>query len=244
MKTRPKYLKIAEQINNRITQGEFTKVGKLPNQKELATAYGVTVLTIKQALTELQNKGLISAVRGSGTFISTNPFRYQLKFLTSFKNEAENQVNLVKTTLISVSEPCIEDTKISKQFGAKKGTIYICIKRLRTVDGVPVILQHSYITQEIFNKLDPKLLTSNSLYEMLNTQANIKVYQAHESIQAIALPQQVALHLKQITGSVGLLSVRTTRDFDGVIVVIDHAYFAGDLAVIESERFIQSSDNE
>lgn len=243
MKTRPKYLKIADEIHSQITKGEFTKADKLPNQKDLALKYGVAVLTIKQALGELQVKGLISSVRGSGTFINSNPFRYQIKFLTSFDNEAKKQINTMKTNLISVSEPSIEDSKISQQLGAKDGTTYACILRLRTIDNVPVILQRSFITQETLSKLDSKLLSSNSLYELLNKYAKLKVHQAHESIRAISLPQSVAGHLKQPTGSVGLLSVRVTRDMKGGVVVLDHAYFAGDLAVIESERFVQSSDN-
>lgn len=243
MKTRPKYLKIADEIHSQITRGEFSKAAKLPNQKNLASKYGVAVLTIKQALAELQIKGVISSVRGSGTFINSNPFRYQIKFLTNFDEEAKKYTNSMKTHLISVSKPSIEDSKISQQLGAKDGTTFACILRLRTIDNIPVILQRSFITQEILSKLDTKLLNSHSLYEMLNKYAQIKVHQAHESIRAISLSQSVAGHLKQATGSVGLLSVRVTRDMMGVLVVLDHAYFAGDLVVIESERFIQSSDN-
>jgi GntR family transcriptional regulator len=93
MKTRPKYLSIADEIHARILGGEFAGAGKLPTQKELAQEYGVAVLTVKQALSELQNEGLISGVRGSGTFISSEAFRYQIKFLSSFADEVSSQQN-------------------------------------------------------------------------------------------------------------------------------------------------------
>ncbi|CAB5075843.1 unannotated protein [freshwater metagenome] len=244
MKTRPKYLSIADEIHARILGGEFAGAGKLPTQKELAQEYGVAVLTIKQALSELQNEGLISGVRGSGTFISSEAFRYQIKFLSSFADEVSSQHRELTTELlqvVSVKEP---DLEVTAQLGIPADTPYVCIWRLRSIDGVPLILQRSFITDELFNKFDQAQLREKSLYSMLTQSAGITISRASETIRAIALPEYAAEHLGQPSGSVALFSVRVTKDESDKPVVLDYAYFPGDSAVIESERFVRRGSHE
>lgn len=244
MKTRPKYLSIADEIHARILGGEFAGAGKLPTQKELAQEYGVAVLTIKQALSELQNEGLISGVRGSGTFISSEAFRYQIKFLSSFADEVSSQHRELTTELLQVVSVQESDLEVTTHLGIPANTPYVCIWRLRSIDGVPLILQRSFITKTLFNQLDQAELREKSLYSMLTRSAGITISRASETIRAIALPEYAAEHLGRTGGSVALFSVRVTKDESDKPVVLDYAYFPGDSAVIESERFVHKGTHE
>ena len=244
MTTRPKYLSIADKIHERILNGEFAGEGKLPTQKDLANEYGVAVLTIKQALSELQNEGLISGVRGSGTFISSDAFRYQIKFLSSFADEVSSQHRELTTELLQVVSIQENDSEVSQQLGITSITPYVCIWRLRSIDGVPLILQRSFITKKLFSQLDQAELREKSLYSMLTQAAGITISRASETIRAITLPEYAAEHLGQEAGAVGLFSVRVTKDENSHPVVLDYAYFPGDSAVIESERFVRRGTHE
>lgn len=244
MKSRPKYLTIADEIHARILGGEFAGEGKLPTQKDLASEYGVAVLTIKQALAELQNEGLISGVRGSGTFISSDAFRYQIKFLSSFSDEVSSQHRELTTELLQVVSVQENDPEVIQQLGITPTTSYVCIWRLRSIDGVPLILQRSFITKKLFGQLDQADLREKSLYSMLTQAAGITINRASETIRAITLPEYAAERLGQLAGSVGLFSVRVTKDENDKPVVLDYAYFPGDSAVIESERFVRRGSHE
>ncbi len=94
------------------------------------------------------------------------------------------------------------------------------------------------------SKFDQAELREKSLYSMLTQSAGITISRASETIRAIALPEYAAEHLGKPSGSVALFSVRVTKDENNKPVVLDYAYFPGESAVIESERFVRRGSHE
>lgn len=71
--TRPKYLRIADDLRERIDAGEFADKGYLPKKKDLEKHYGVALTTMSQALKELILEGLLESQQGVGTKILERP---------------------------------------------------------------------------------------------------------------------------------------------------------------------------
>lgn len=65
----PLYRKIYEDLERAIASGEFTHGNQLPTEKELSETYQVSRITSKRALTELEQAGFISRIRGKGSFV-------------------------------------------------------------------------------------------------------------------------------------------------------------------------------
>jgi GntR family transcriptional regulator len=65
----PLYYQLETVFRNKIASGEWSVGSKIPNELELSKNYGVSVMTIKQALATLVTEGIISRKRGSGTFV-------------------------------------------------------------------------------------------------------------------------------------------------------------------------------
>ena len=81
----PKYQSISNDLRERIARDEFSTGERLPAQHALAEQYGVTVMTLRQAIAELEAEGLVRAAKGKGTFVSEPPsVRYDLDHLSSF----------------------------------------------------------------------------------------------------------------------------------------------------------------
>lgn len=69
----PAYRRIATQLWDEIRSGERAPGERLPNEGELATRFGVTRLTLRQAVIELQRLGAVEIRRGVGTFVVSPP---------------------------------------------------------------------------------------------------------------------------------------------------------------------------
>ena len=65
----PYYIQLKEQIRRRITQGSWTAGTKLPTERELAERLSLSRNTVSQAYKELESEGILSSVRGRGTFV-------------------------------------------------------------------------------------------------------------------------------------------------------------------------------
>ncbi len=81
---KPLYLQIKEILEKDIHKDVYPKGSKLPSEKELCEKFGVSRITIRQALELLESKGLTSSVHGKGTFVKSNKIHSPLQRIRSF----------------------------------------------------------------------------------------------------------------------------------------------------------------
>ncbi len=85
----PAYQQIASSVTHRICDGEWLIGEKMPSEFELATMYGVSRVTLRQAMAQLEQEGIIEKYQGKGIFVRSNPrhFVQNLEFPTvDFQN--------------------------------------------------------------------------------------------------------------------------------------------------------------
>ena len=236
----PIYKKIARDLHLRISNDEFNNGGKMPTQKELAKKYNVAILTIKQALSELAKEGLVSGVRGSGTFVRPYSYSYRMRFLSSLEKEIYAQHRELQTVLIEIKHNIATDSEIRELLRLKPEEEFVSYWRLRSIDGIPMIVQQSIVSAEHAKLIERANLASTSLYSMLEKSGNCVIVSASENIQAVNLPSHISKFLDVKPQSVGLLSTRLSKNESGQPIILDYAYLPGDRAVIESDRFVGS----
>ncbi len=236
----PIYKKIARDLHLRISNDEFNNGGKMPTQKELAKKYNVAVLTIKQALSELAKEGLVSGVRGRGTFVRPYSYSYRMRFLSSLEKEIYAQHRELQTVLIEIKHNIATDLEIRELLRLKPDEEFVSYWRLRSIDGIPMIVQQSIVSAEHAQLIERANLASTSLYSMLEKSGNCVIVSASENIQAVNLPSHISKFLDVKPQSVGLLSTRLSKNESGQPIILDYAYLPGDRAVIESDRFVGS----
>ena len=212
----------------------------MPTQKELAKKYNVAVLTIKQALSELAKEGLVSGVRGRGTFVRPYSYSYRMRFLSSLEKEIYAQHRELQTVLIEIKHNIATDLEIRELLRLKPEEEFVSYWRLRSIDGIPMIVQQSIVSAEHAKLIEKESLASTSLYSMLEKSGNCVIVSASENIQAVNLPSHISIFLDVKPQSVGLLSTRLSKNESGQPIILDYAYLPGDRAVIESDRFVGS----
>ena len=96
----PKYLRIHAELRDRISTGRWPAGHPLPAQRDLAAEFGVSVMTLRQALQLLADDGLIHTRHGSGTYVAQR-YAHDLGHLRSFASDLAGQGARISTRLLA-----------------------------------------------------------------------------------------------------------------------------------------------
>ena len=98
---RPAYLEIHDDIKTAIDQGRWKIGQRLPSERDLATHYQVSRMTLRQAITLLVEEGVLERRVGSGTFIASTRVQEKMRGTTSFTEIIQSQGKVPSSQLIS-----------------------------------------------------------------------------------------------------------------------------------------------
>ncbi|MGB3736866.1 MAG: GntR family transcriptional regulator [Ilumatobacter sp.] len=235
----PKYQSISNDLRRRISEGEIGPGERLAAQHALAQEYGVTVMTLRQALADLETEGLVHAVKGTGTFVSEPPsVRYDLDHLWSFTQEMTEQgVDVVTEVLAVHREPDPADAERARRaLGLGDDAPLVEVVRRRSIDGRPVVLQRSFLAEFTWSRIASVDLTSSSLYDVLADACGLVLDRASETLRAVALDDEDAVTLDVEAGLASLESVRVSTTREGTPFLYDRALLSGTATEIRAER--------
>jgi GntR family transcriptional regulator len=223
----PKYQVIADDLTSKIKDGELPPGSALPPQKELSTRYGVTLATLRQALKQLEDEGLLSQEPGRGTFVFPRA-RYQLTTLHGFADDLRSQGHTVTTEILDQAVGTPPDWAVPL-LGHQPA---LHLERLRLVAGRPAVHQMSWVRGDDLASAD---LSDTSLYAALIDHGHL-VHRASEVVRPGLLEEPVAGLLRRPAGEPVLLSERVTYALDGSVLVVDRATMLGSAMEIRTER--------
>lgn len=167
----PLYQQLADIIRNSIVNGELKYGDKIPTEVELSEQYNVSRITVRAAISELVERGLLVKKQGKGTFVNRPKVQRKIEYLSSFTAACEASGLQVTNEIIKreVVEPELEDKKDLELDDDDK---LLYIQRLRYAGGEPLMLENNYFSFKKFNFLFTEDL-SGSLYELLRKKYGI-----------------------------------------------------------------------
>jgi GntR family transcriptional regulator len=198
----------------------------LPTERELAESFGVSRMTVRQALGALRDEGVISSVRGVGTFVAT-PRVSKAPTLTSFSEDLVSRGYVPSTIVLSASlEEAGPDVAID--LGIPVRAKVFRIERLRLADGLPMCHEEVYLHAERFPGLLETDLT-HSLYATLEQDYGVTFRRGAQNVRAVNLSAYHADLLATTEGAAALHMKRITTDESGKIIERGVAMCRGDL---------------
>ncbi|WP_232345133.1 GntR family transcriptional regulator [Actinoplanes awajinensis] len=218
---------IADDLTSKIKDGELPPGSALPPQKELSTRYGVTLATLRQALKQLEDEGLLSQQPGRGTFVYPR-VKYQLTSLHGFAEDLRAQGQTVTTEILDQSAGTPPDWA-AELLGHDPA---LRLERLRLVAGRPAVHQLSWVRGTDLVEAD---LSDTSLYAALSSLGRL-VNRASEVVRPGLLDEPVAALLRRTPGEPVLVSERVTYALDESALVVDRATMLGSAMEIRTER--------
>lgn len=207
----PLYFQILTRIEQAILDERLPAGSRLENEISLANRLGISRPTIRRAIQELVDKGLLVRRRGIGTQVVHGKVTRNVE-LTSLFEDLERSGQKPSTKLLS-TEIGKADAHIAELLTVPLGSPVLHIRRLRSADGVAISILENTLPEE-FADLDLGLLSKHGLYQLLRTRGvNIRV--AKQRIGARAANASEAELLDLSRGGPLLTMERTAFDQSG-----------------------------
>ena len=221
----PLYTQLVGIIKQNISSGELNVGDLLPSEAELCRTMGISRNTVRQAIGELEEEGLVVRKRGKGTFVADPNARGKC-VRYSFTTEISSMGKVPSSTMVDFGI-IVPPPEISRKMQLQEGVTVYCFTRVRNVDGEPLILETSYYPQYIYPNLTRDMLQTHSFYSLLY-HVGIVPFAADESYEAVTLEDSCAALLGVPSGSCAFFHQRLTRTEDGRIYEYTRSYIRGD----------------
>ena len=213
----PLYDQLVDILTEKI-EHEYRPGDLLPSERELSKYYGLSRTTVRLALQELERLGLVVRQHGRGTFVADRSVQAtNLSQTYSFTDQMREMGREPMTTILEFAE--IEaDKNLAENLRARIGDKLFKIKRLRIADGMPMMVERTYLPVRKFMSLKRPQLENASLYHVIEVDFHEKIRVAEEEFFAsIARPADA--HLLGIGEGAPVLDlVRTTYDMGNEII--------------------------
>ena len=223
----PRYQEIADDLRVRIQDGELSTGARLDTQRALAKRFGVTLMTLRQALDVLERERLIERRHGLGTFVAAPSIDYDILQLRRFAADLSAQGEDVSTRLLATGFVPGE-RRVTVALGLGRGARVLAVERLRLVDGRPLSLQRSFLPARLGDEIMLADLTVTPLAQVLAFKLGITVTRAAEVVAAVRLGRREARELSARAGAAAFQSERISYDERGAPVVFDRVFIPGD----------------
>ncbi|HEY3523888.1 MAG TPA: GntR family transcriptional regulator [Candidatus Limnocylindrales bacterium] len=157
--------RVREEVRDRIVDGRFSEGLRLPPEVDLATSLGVSRTTLREALLQLEQEGLLIRRHGHGTFVrSSARLRGSLNANLSATEVIRGHGMEPGTSHARIEEIGLEQ-ELADQLQLPAGTRAVRLERVRTADDRPVIFTVDVIPSSLFREagVDPDVLLDPAL---------------------------------------------------------------------------------
>src|SRR5436309_7617044 len=203
----PLYHQVANSLREPIVSGMWGPGRRLPSEMDLVARYGASRITIRQALAELTQEGLILRERGRGSFVRDPTITAGPHELTSFSAEMRARGLRASSRVLSIGVlPADED--VARRLDIVEGEPVVRLERLRLGDDEPIGLQLAYLPAREFPGLETADFGTASLYEQLEARYGAVIEEAEETFIVASVDAKTAGHLELPPGSPGLIVER------------------------------------
>ncbi|MCY7376536.1 MAG: GntR family transcriptional regulator [Pyrinomonadaceae bacterium] len=228
----PLYYQLENVLREKITSGSYADGEKLPTEIELIEEYGVSRITVRQALAALAEDGLIDRKQGRGTYIAERKSK-QRKFSGTIHltGSLDELIEMGRDTPVKVLEMNLVDADQheAELLRLKIGTPIYRLKRLRLRENKPYSLIVNYLPEEIGAKLTMAELSSGALLHTMETKLGLVLHDARQEIRAELADPYIAKLLDVRVGTALLSIERTVYTVDQKPVEYVHTLYRSDL---------------
>ncbi len=236
----PLYSMVAGQAQEHITAGEWKVGQRLPPERQLCQDFGVSRATLRQALGELEERGLITRHQGRGTFV-TRP-RQHLPIVGVFSiRDAMEARGMAMTTKVLNIEIVEASRQLATDLACLPGDPIVYVERLRSGDGEPMVLDTAHLRAELFPGLEAIDFEKRSLYAVVETDYGRTIAEAQETLEPVILTPRECKLLGVPRHTTALLTRRVTTDAAGVVLALGHVLLRGDRSRYLYKRVVEPS---
>ncbi|WP_053218161.1 GntR family transcriptional regulator [Virgibacillus senegalensis] len=223
----PIYHQIKTLITKKIDDKLWNVDDMIPSERELTNQLSISRMTVRHAINDLVNEGVLYRKRGKGTFVGKPKIDQVLSKLSSFTEDMKKRGLKPGSKVLHVKEvPACE--KIGGVLEVEEGFPVIEVFRLRLADDEPMALERSFLPAEKVASILNYSLENKSLYKELKEKYNLNVAFATQTIEIsyLSKPQDSDLLEVNVGTPVLLIKRHTYSDEKTPLEYVESLYRA------------------
>ncbi|MFF9098454.1 GntR family transcriptional regulator [Streptomyces sp. NPDC014776] len=207
----PMYEVIYQDLDRQLSSGTLRPGDRLPSEGEMAEHYGVSRMTVRQAVGRLTDERRLVRRRGAGTFVADHQATFRKVHSLGPYSEDIGRGDAVIDTVVHLREVADAPEDVSDRLGLKPRQKVTRLLRLRVVDGQPAAIQDSWIPYGLAPSLADDELLDGSLYRTLVDRFGIRLTWAEQEVSAAAANAEQAALLQVPPGTPLIAITRLTH---------------------------------
>jgi len=223
----PLYVQIAESLLEQIATGKLSPDELLPSERKLSKQLNVSRVTLRAALSVLDNKGLLVRRPGDGTYIAKPKIERQAAKLVPFTKSMSSRGYQASSKLI-IFEQRLAEVSVAGQLKISVSAPVYYIQRLRMINQEPVLIETCTTPVRRFSRLGEYDLENRSIYEIMETEYGVAAHHSQQSLEAVAATEFEAELLGIDPGAPLMLESRLSFDLEGWPIEYGHDLYRGD----------------
>jgi GntR family transcriptional regulator len=218
----PLYQQLRRSLRDVIEQDVLSPDDVLPAERDIATDFGVSRITVRKAIEGLVEEGLLDRRHGAGTFVASR-IQKNMATLSSFSEDMATRGWRARSEWLGKTEDRVTPAE-ALALGLPPGMAVYRFDRIRYAGDTPLAIEHAIIPTSCLPSIDA---VETSLYAALEKTSH-RPTKALQRLQAIGFNQDQADLLGISAGDPGLFIERRGFLGDGRVVEITRSYYRGD----------------
>ena len=192
---KPLYSRIQEYIAELILSGKLAPDTKIQSERDFSEDLGVSRMTVRKAITELVNEGLLERKHGSGTYVAKPKITYESHELANYV-QAMKARNIAAASQLLEFDEIVASRRLAESLNIEIGNQIYRVAILRFANRVPVILERVFIPCAICPKLEDWDLEKSSINDLLTDVYHINPGHISQTVEAVIAVDTVAQQLR------------------------------------------------
>jgi GntR family transcriptional regulator len=228
MSRAPLYERVESVLAGDIADGSLPPETQLPPEDGLIARFKVSRTTVRKAIQNLVERGLVEIRRGKGTFVTRPKITQELTELTGF---VEDMQALGRTPTARLLDKCVvaADDTVAHHLALAPGTLVVRLQRVRLADGVAISFDETYLPRELGERVAENDLAAEPIFALLEIKYDTPLIEAEYKLEAVAADPVAAQALQVSTGSPIFLIERTSYTAGNRPVDYERLHYRGDL---------------
>ena len=192
------YIQIMRLLVDEIGRGTWSIGDRIPSEDELAVRFGVSKITVRQALSNLAADGYLMKIQGRGTFVAGNTPVVGLTMKTGFTDGLFGRG--VQEAREVLERGIVEPPEEVRRLLGIDGSIYRIATR-RLAEGVPVSTDESFIPAGLLPGIEEQDLGGFALFATIQERGTRKVFKMRQTVEITTLTDREANTLGAVAGT-------------------------------------------